>query len=184
MSVSLDFDLSGLNTLQTKLEHELSVLMRDAVVAGGNAAVMKARQGRFKDRSGQLRANISSRYLGQKGDWFSVEVKAIMPYASFVNDGTRPHEIWPKAVHGLKGPVRNGQTRRAMGRGPHEYIVGRGIALRWKVNGQEFFASHVNHPGTKQIPFMDDAEDFGRLTMTTYLNRGFAGIAARLETAV
>lgn len=182
MSVNLDFDLSGLRELQRKLESNLNTLMRDAVVAGGNAAVMKARQGPFKDRTGQLRANISSRYIGQRGYWYMVEVRAAMLYASYVEHGTEAHDIWPKAGNREMGPLRQGQTRRATGKGPHEHIVGRGIALRWKDSaGGQHFARMIHHPGSKPHPFMEPAREFGQLTIDTYIRRGFQGIAARLE---
>lgn len=182
MSIGLDFDLSGLRELQSRLESNLSTLMRDAVVAGGNAAVMRAKQGPFKDRTGQLRANISSRYIGQRGDWFTVEVVAKMPYASYVEQGTEAHDIYPKAGYGSMGPLRQGQSRRATGKGPHEQIVGRGIALRWKDGaGNQHFARMIHHPGSKAYPFMEPAREFGQLVMDTQLRRGFVDIAARLE---
>lgn len=182
MSITVDVDLTEFHAFRKKFTDDVESLTRASVVAAGIGAVHKAKLGAFKDRSGQLRANISSRYVGQRGSWFTVDVVSSMPYASYVNDGTRAHDIWPKAVHNLKGPVREGQTRRATGTGPHEYIVGRGLALRWKDGaGGQHFARMVHHPGTKPIPFMDQAREFGQLTFDTYFSRGFAGIAARLE---
>lgn len=182
MSLTVDFDFVELRKFKKELVGELETLMRGSVVSSGIATVYKAKQGKFKDHSGQLRANISSRYVGNRGGWFSVDVVSSMPYASFVNDGTMAHDIWPKAVHNLKGPLRSGQTRRATGKGQHEFIVGRGLALRWKdAAGIAHFAKMVHHPGSKAIPFMDEAREFGKLTFETYFNRGFVGIAERLE---
>lgn len=79
------------------------------------------------------------------------------PYARFVEYGTKPHHIWPKASFNLTGPLRQGQSRRASGRGPHEHVVGRGIALRFKVGGKVVFARMVKHPGNRPMPFMQPA---------------------------
>jgi hypothetical protein len=182
MSVNLDFDFAGLDQLQRRLESELNKLTRDAVTAAGKVTVAKAKQGNFKDHTRQLRSTISSRHIGQRGNWYVVEVRAPMHYASYVEHGTDKHDIWPKAMHGLNGPLRQGQTRRATGKGPHEYIVGRGIALRWKVGGQEFFARMVKHPGSRAIPFMEPAREYGQAYIETFIRRGFAGISARLES--
>jgi hypothetical protein len=82
------------------------------------------------------------------------------PYGAYVEYGTKAHEIWPKAGHGTIGPVRSGQTRRASGKGPHEHIVGRGIALRFLYGGRFVFARMVHHPGTRAMPFMAPAGVF------------------------
>jgi hypothetical protein len=181
MSLRLDFDISGLKTLQKRLENDLERLTRDAVHAAAKVTVARAKQGNFKDHTRQLRSTINSRILGQQGAWYMAEVKAPKHYASYVEHGTDEHDIWPKAAHGLKGPVREGQTRRATGKGPHEHIVGRGIALRWKVGGQEFFARMVHHPGSRAIPFMEPAREYGQAYIESFVRRGFEGIAARLE---
>lgn len=113
--------------------------------------------GSFKDQTGNLRRSIkadpvSSNVVGAK--WM---ISADMPYAAYVEYGTKAHEIWPKAQHGLKGPVRNNQRRRATGKGPHEHIVGRGTALRWVNGGVTHFAAHVHHPGSKPFAYMGPA---------------------------
>lgn len=51
----------------------------------------------------------------------SIQASCDVPYASFVDRGTKPHDIWPKKPGGL---------------------------LRWKtVTGETVFARHVSHPG-------------------------------------
>lgn len=87
------------------------------------------------------------------------------PYGAYVEYGTKAHKIYPKAAHGLKGPVRDGQTRRATGKGPHEHVVGRGIALRFRVGGRIVFARMVNHPGTQALPFMQPAAEYAGLVL-------------------
>jgi hypothetical protein len=181
MSVRLDFDLAGLDQLQRRLESDLERLTRDAVHAAAKVTTAKAKRGNFKDHTRQLRSTIKSTILGQRGAWYMAEVLAPKPYASFVENGTEAHDIWPKAAHGLKGPLRNGQTRRATGKGPHEHIVGRGIALRFKIGGREVFARYIHHPGSRAIPFMEPAREYGQAYIETFVRRGFEGIATRLE---
>lgn len=132
--------------------------VRDAVINAAEEGAEHAKiVGKFKDQTGNLRRSIkadpvSSNIVGAK--WM---IHSNMPYAAYVEYGTKTHEIWPKASHGLKGPTRNGQTRRATGKGPHEHIVGRGRALRWVNGGKTFFAAHVSHTGSKSFPFMGPA---------------------------
>ncbi len=181
MSIRLDFDYTALLEKQRRVESALDGLAKRAVIATGKVVSRHAKQGPFKDRTRQLRSTISDRYLGKRGPWHLVLVRAPMQYASFVELGTGPHDIWPKAGYNLKGPVRDGQTRRARGKGPHEHIVGRGLALRWKdAGGGEHFARMVHHPGSKPYPFMAPATDYGRQYIRQFIERGFAGIAAEI----
>ncbi len=113
--------------------------------------------GRFKDITGHLRKSIVAEFLSSNVSSAKWMILAGADYAAFVEYGTKPHEIWPKAGHGSKGPLRNGQTRRATGKGPHEHVVGRGRALRWVNGGKTFFAAMVHHPGSASSPFMGPA---------------------------
>jgi hypothetical protein len=178
----VDIDTEGLDQFQRSLERELDGLVKNAVTATGKVTRAKAKRGSFHDHTYQLRSTITDRNIGKRGDWYMVEVVAPMPYASYVEHGTGPHDIWPKAGYKLNGPVREGQTRRAEGRGPHTQIVGRGMALRWKVGGQQFFARMVRHRGSRAFPFMEPAAEYGQQYIETFIRGGFAGIAARLET--
>ena len=57
-------------------------------------------------------------------------IECRVPYASYLDEGTKPHEIWPKTA----------------------------ICLRWyDEGGDAHFAKHVNHPGTKGDGFMGKA---------------------------
>lgn len=148
-------DLSGFReqVQQTRRLIKLSV-DRGVGRAAAEGAIEARSSGRFKNRSGELRRNIKARFLKSDGNSVEWELISLMPYSRFVQEGTPPHEIRPKAAHGLKGPLQKGQTRRATGKGPHEHIVGRGRALRWVVGGRSVFARVVHHPGTQPDPFM------------------------------
>jgi len=183
MSIRLDFDLTGLDTLQRKLDSAVNRLVKDSCAATAKVVKARAKQGPFKDRTRQLRSTINDVHIGLRGGWYIVEVRAPQQYASFVELGTKEHDIWPKAGHNLKGPVREGQTRRATGKGPHEHIVGRGIALRWKdASGNQRFARMVHHPGSKPYAFMAPATEYGRAYITQFAQLGLVKIAAQLES--
>jgi len=170
-------DSSGLERSKTRLLGQMLEHIEKAVQRAGDEAVAKAKQGAWKDRTGQLRSEIVFRDARWSGRYFIGVLHAKMPYASYVNDGTQPHDIWPKATYRMKGPVREGQTRRATGKGPHEHIVGRGLALRWKdAGGEQHFARMVKHPGTQPIPFMDQAADRARVVLYAELKSGFVGL--------
>lgn len=184
MSIRLDFDQSSITGLQQKLESEYRALIKTAAVATGKVIVARAKQGPFKDHTRQLRSNIHYLNLGVRGGYYQVQIVSPMFYSSFVEKGTPPHDIWPKAAHNAPtSSLMPGQSRRARGKGPHEHIVGRGLALRWKnAAGQEFFAAMVHHRGSKPYPFFAPAMDYGRIYLTQFIQRGFEGISLRLES--
>lgn len=153
-----ELDLSEYRTQAARTLDTLELGRRKAVASAAVEAAQYARAiGPFKDRTTQLRTGITARFLSSDGNSVVWELLSPMPYSRYVEEGTRPHDIWPKAAHGLKGPLRQGQTRRATGKGPHEHIVGRGIALRWVSGGITHFAAMVRHPGSRAMPFMGPA---------------------------
>lgn len=77
--------------------------------------------------SGDLRRSLAVRVEGDR-----VIIGPDVPYAGFVEFGTKPHTIKPKA--GKK-------------------------VLTFKVDGQTVFARVVHHPGTKPNPFVEDSFD-------------------------
>lgn len=151
-------DLSG---FRRAAKETITAVQTGARDAARNAAQEGARHakdvGPFKDRTGNLRNHIFADYESSNVWGAKWVINSPEKYSAFVELGTKPHEIWPKAGNKLKGPVRNGQTRRATGKGPHEHIVGRGRALRWISGGITHFAAYVRHPGTRPYPFMGPA---------------------------
>ena len=172
-------DLSEFKSCVAETKQAIELAKRKAVASAAIEGAQHARSsGAFKDRTGQLRSGIIARFLNS-GESVVWELLSPTPYSQYVESGTRPHEIWPKAAHGLKGPLRNGQTRRATGKGPHEHIVGRGIALRWVSGGTTHFARMVHHPGSAPHPFMGPAY----LKAQAVLEREFEllfGVVARI----
>lgn len=158
------------------MELTKAALRRDierAVRRACDDGVRKAKQGRFKDRTGQLRATINTSAIGWKGSTFWMQIHAPMEYAHFVDVGTEEHDIFPKVsgYSGMTGPLRKGQSYRSTTSGEH--VVGRGIALRWKdESGNEFFRRMVHHPGTKPYHFFADAIVVTRMRLATELMNG------------
>lgn len=155
--LTYSFDLSEFRTKAVGTRHIMALGTRRAVQVAGDAGAVYARsQHQHTRRTGRLTNSAELKFelrgADDSGSWgYLVNYT---PYGAYVEYGTKPHKIYPKAAHGMIGPTREGQTRRATGKGPHEHIVGRGIALRFKVGGRIVFARYVNHPGTRPMPFM------------------------------
>lgn len=166
--------------LYRKITASKVAIERD-IMRGVNAAsqtyVDKAKQGEFKDVTGNLRNSISYVLVGwQRGGFFN-KVIAAAPYALFVEEPTKPHWIYPKAGYNAKtSSLMPGQTRRGRGPGPHEHVVGRGHALRWVDGSGEHFASRVYHTGTAGFHFMLHAGDWARIKLIQELHGNFISL--------
>lgn len=134
----------------------------DTAQVGALAAARKAAQegaahakamGRFQDRTGNLRGHIYAKFVSGNDNGAKWAIISPEKYSKFVENGTAPHVILPKAQNGYSGPTRRGQTRRK----DNDVGVGRGHALRWLVGGVARFARVVHHPGSKPHPFMEYA---------------------------
>lgn len=98
--------------------------VRMGVSEGAN----EARRGHtFRNRTGALEQSIVGQFVGWKGNEVYGRISARKAYASYVDGGTRPHEI---------------RIRRARW-------------LHWEEpQGDHHFAKVVQHPGTSPRPFM------------------------------
>lgn len=99
---------------------------------------------RWKDRTGEA-AKRTRGYIELKARGGAVGViECKVPYASFLDSGTKPHDIYPKEGKGFVGPLPAGQSRRDRGDvGTHR------VALRWyDAGGEAHFARVVHHKGT------------------------------------
>lgn len=104
----------------------------------------------FKNQSGRLRKDFQT----YRQNRYRAIYESRTPYAIFVESGTRAHLIRPKEGHGFEGPLKEGQSRRAI-----DDIGTHRVALRWFTNGSVHFARVVHHPGTLPRPFMREARD-------------------------
>jgi len=127
-------DIMGLDDLDRDWADACSALSDGAqrgVAMGVAEGAAEARTvHRYRDRTGALTASTVGRVeVSTKGGAEGV-IEATKRYASFVEEGTAPHEI---------------RARRA-------------AALHWVDDaGEDHFARKVNHPGTRSMPFIGPA---------------------------
>lgn len=159
MDFSCSLDMSRFEEARARTMTEFQEGFAHAAETAAREGAAEAKSvGKFKDRTGELRRNIRAEKLIEAARGARWKIVSPMPYSLFVEKGTKAHQIWPKAGYRFNGPLRSGQTRRATGKGPHEHIVGRGLALRWKSSdGTVHFAKMVNHPGSHAYAFMGPA---------------------------
>jgi len=108
--------------------------------------------GRWKDRSGETRRRTTGTVETTTRNGAAGVIESLVPWASYLDQGTAPHEIRPKEGHGFKGPLQRGQSRRAV-----DDIGTHRVALRWEDGGQVHFARVVHHPGTAPTGYMGEA---------------------------
>lgn len=88
-----------------------------------NAAVIQCPK-----RTNKLSESIVKRFADSPMG-FTVTIAALQPYAVFVHEGTKPHQILPKKPGGT---------------------------LHFMIGGQDVFAKSVSHPGTRPNKFLSD----------------------------
>ena len=161
ITTTIDTRAFKAGVMQTKAAMAMGTIRAVRVALSEGANYARDHHAHTK-RTGNLtsRENLfgEMRQADATGAWGYLINKA--PYARIIEYGSKAHDIYPKAGFQMIGPTRNGQTRRATGRGPHEHIVGRGLALRFRVGGRIVFARMVKHPGTPALAFMRPAADY------------------------
>lgn len=142
--------LEGLDTLRRDWDatkRSISESIRKAVKAGVEEGAEYARRvRRYKDRTGNLTASIRGAFgWSTYGGAYGVIV-ALERYASFVENGTRPHTIRPRKAGGvLRFVARDGTT-----------VVTR----------------KVRHPGSRAFPFMGPAYQQAERTILRVVEAG------------
>jgi hypothetical protein len=164
------FDASVRRTLTAKAR-----ILRAGVLAGARAGANHARHHHpHKRRTGRLTSRQHLYAVLDQAGRNSAKASFVndAPYARFVEYPTRPHIIRPKAGHGVIGPLRRGQSRRAVTDiGTHR------VALRFFVGGKTVFRAKVKHPGTPGFPFMRPALRVGADAAEKVLRIGIQKIA-------
>jgi hypothetical protein len=160
----ITIDTSGLRTLAVGTRRTIAAGTARAVRIALNEAADYARRNHVHTkRTGQLTSKqnlyAEMRQADERGAWGYLINRT--PYARSVEYGAKAHEIWPKAAAGMIGPLRSSQTRRVDRPGFHEQVVGRGLALRFRVGGKIVFARMVRHPGNRPLKFMEPAQQYG-----------------------
>lgn len=168
LEISTSFSLA-----QSVILDGVGPAVRTACVEGAAEAI---RVHTYKDRTGTLTRSITGELTFASRGKAEGEIVAATPYAKYVEEGTRPHDIWPKAGYGERGPLKPGQGRRKLTDvGTHR------VMLRWYDDaGGVHFARMVHHPGSKPYPFMGPAY----LKAERVLEREVDLLAARAESAL
>jgi hypothetical protein len=172
--LTCSLDLTQFHHRVAETKQRMRTDQERAIKAAALAGRDDARSGGWKDRSGELRRTIQVTAFSWQGAACWSEYRTQKPYALWVEDETKAHWIFPKADYNAPtAGLYAGQTRRGRGKGPHEHAAGRGKALRWKTDGQQFFARRVYHPGTFGFHFMRDSAKHARAVLINEIDRGF-----------
>lgn len=128
--LTASLDLAGLSAMAGRVQAGLDAgCTRIVAAAVREGAAEAVRVHQYRDRTGNLTKSIHGEMTFATKGSAEGEIVADAKYASFVENGTRPHDIRP----------RNAK------------------ALRWVDAGGVHFARVVHHPGTKPYPFMGPA---------------------------
>lgn len=154
MGIRVTFDLSELQRAGKRLQNELSSGIARAVRSACEEGADEARTGHgYKDRSGNLTRSIHGELTKASPGEAEGEIVAggpDIPYAGFVEEGTKAHDIRPKMGRSESGP-----TRRSQGRGR---TLRAKPFLAWQgSDGQWHRARIVKHPGTRAYGYMGSA---------------------------
>lgn len=163
-----EFDILGIQRLERDCEDVTLQLKREvfaAVSAGvkiGEETAKSVHQ--WQNRSGATERSIRGRVIYTTTESTEGELVCTVPHASFLEEGTKPHTIMPRArVGGFIGPLKRRQRRlRALGPGSRNVLV-----FDWR--GQRRFFASVWHPGTKPMRFMAPAYQRCEVVITQHL---------------
>lgn len=131
---------------------EVSTGVHLAVRLGCKEGLEEAfRTRRWVDRTGNARKNSTGEVLSQTATAADGVIHFAFPYASYLAEGTEPHDIYPRVAR--NEPRAPGQKIRRS-----DDIGTRRVALRWydppgDNGGVPHFARKVHHPGTKPDNF-------------------------------
>jgi hypothetical protein len=175
--LTIDIDLTQFHQRVEQTKRQMRAEQERAVKTAAREGRDEAKRGDWKDKSGELRRSIQVTAFSWSGVACWSEYRTQKNYALWVEDETAAHWIFPKAAYNAPASsLYPGQTRRGRGKGLHEHVVGRGIALRWKEGDTQFFARSVYHPGTMGFHFMRDSAKHARAVLVRELDRGFTNL--------
>ena len=122
MSIQIIIDSSGVDSLLAKFKGYPAE--RAAFLDQAGIFIEDTLRSKMPVKTGWLVNSITKQ---QRGRAEGVKVTVIAPYAMYVDQGTRPHMIFPRYAK----------------------------ALKFEVAGQTIFAKYVNHPGTTGYHFIE-----------------------------
>lgn len=154
-TATLDFE--EYETAKAETKKRVRVMAAETVNEAVNEGLIVAKQGKFKDQTGTLRRTIRRTPLRRNGDEYIANLEAPQDYASFVEEGTAAHDIYPQDRSQANGPIhRSGKRIGKKVKNP-VHRAGGGKFLRFFIGGREIFARFVKHLGSKPYPFMGPA---------------------------
>lgn len=150
-------DIEDYETAKRHTIKRIRVMAAETVNEAANEGVAEAKKGKFKDQTGTLRRTIRRTPLKMSLNEAVCELEAPQDYASFVEEGTGPHDIYPQDRSRAGGPFhRSGKRIGKRVKNP-VHRAGGGKFLRFRIGGQVIFARFVKHKGSKPYPFMGPA---------------------------
>jgi hypothetical protein len=144
---AFSMDPSVLEAKTLLLEKTLTVQSQIALQRAGDAVRTSLTSDKyFQNHTNKTAGSFSLVRSGEMG----MAVRSRAKVAFFLDQGTKPHIIRPKAAKGFVGPLPQGQSRghRANAR----------QVLAFQIGGRTIFRRQVNHPGTKAKHFVEAEE--------------------------
>lgn len=128
--------------------------VRGVTLACREGAAEALRTRRWKDRTGETAKRTRGVVEFSTHGGATGFIECAVPHASYLSEGTEPHDIYPKATRGSSVASRKpGQTVRKL-----SDIGTTRVSLRWyNSGGGAVFARSVRHPGTAPDPFFANA---------------------------
>jgi hypothetical protein len=154
---TFELDLTEYEPAKKATKTRIRVIAHETVNEALNEGVAVAKAGPFKDQTGTLRRTIGRTPARMSVNESVGHLNAPQEYASFVESGTDPHDIYPQDRSRAGGPHhRSGRRAGKRVKNP-VHRAGGGSFLRFRIGGQVVFARFVKHPGSKPYPFMGPA---------------------------
>jgi len=153
--------LVGLSEAVSVLQRLPAKLERQTILRMSQVAYDEAQRGALRhSKTGALVQSLYNRAI-PTGRAVGHDTQRA-PYAGYVNLGTRPHVIRPKA---------GGQSSNSGEFGPVR--VGKRKALRWVVGNGYAFAKKVNHPGYRGDAYLISAATMAVREFAAAVNAAF-----------
>lgn len=160
LDVSVEIDISDLERCLSAIDGELGAGCRAAVQAAVVEAPAEALTvRRWKNRTGELERRTRGIITALTQTGAEGLVESDTHYASYLDQGTKDHDVLPLDYHWgskrLRHPTSRVTSKRAKG---VTYGAGRGKFLRFVVGGQVVFARKVHVRGIKGDGYMRAAQ--------------------------
>lgn len=108
--IEFDLNIKAIDLLDEQIGQAVEAELARVMAEGADKARASTK---FKDQTGALRRSIVS---GLEGSWQSGDLQGVLlaeaEHASYVEDGTRPHEILPRSKRALSWPKAPRPVRR------------------------------------------------------------------------